>query len=148
MAIIRWDPSRELTPLQSVFNSFFDTPTGANGGTYRRWTPAMDVVATEDAYVLRADLPGLSDEDVSIEVEDGVLKVSGERKVSNEEKGEGYYRVERSFGRFSRTLRLPEGVDADAVTATFDKGVLEVRVPKPEEVKPKKVEITIGSDAS
>ena len=117
MAIIRWDASRELTPLQSVFNTFFDTPTGASAASYRRWVPAMDLVENEGAYVLRADLPGLSDEDVSVEVENNVLTVSGERKSSTEEKAEGYHRVERSYGRFSRALRLPEGVDAEAVVA-------------------------------
>src|SRR4051794_17595521 len=151
MAIIRWDPSRELTSLQGemnrLFNTFFDTPTGANGsngGTYRRWVPAMDLVETEDTYVLRADLPGVAEEDVSIEVEDNVLTVSGERKAEHEAKGEGYYRVERAFGRFSRALTLPEGVDAEAVAASFDAGVLEVRIPKPEETKPKRVSISVG----
>src|SRR3954447_22054611 len=133
MAIIRWDPSRELTSLQGemnrLFNTFFDTPTAGNGGGgYRRWVPPMDLVETEDTYVLRADLPGVAEADVAIEVEDNVLTVSGERKTEHESKDEGYYRVERAFGAFSRSLTLPEGVDAEAVAATFDKGVLEVRI--------------------
>jgi HSP20 family protein len=104
----------------------------------------MDLVETEDAYVLRADLPGLSEDDVAIEVENNVLTVSGERKTEHEAKGEGYYRVERAFGTFSRSLTLPDGVDAEAVAASFDRGVLEVRIPKPEEVKPKRVSISVG----
>jgi HSP20 family protein len=149
MAIIRWDPSRELTSLQGemnrLFNTFFDTPAGGgNGGSYRRWVPAMDLVETEDTYVLRADLPGLSEEDVTIEVENNVLTVAGDRKAEHESKGEGYYRVERAFGSFSRSLTLPEGVDPEAVAASFDKGVLEVRIPKPEETKPKRVSISVG----
>ena len=151
MALIRWEPARELSSLQSemnrLFNTFFDTPTttgGGNGGAVRRWIPSMDLVETEEHFVLRADLPGLSEEDVSIELEDNVLTVSGERKAEHEEKKEGFYRVERSFGQFRRSLTLPEGVDADKIAATFDKGVLEVRIPKPEERKPRKVAIQVG----
>ena len=104
----------------------------------------MDLVETEDDFVLRADLPGLSEADVNIELEHNVLTVSGERKAEHEERKEGYYRVERASGAFSRSLTLPEGVDAEAVRASFDKGVLEVRVPKPEQRKPRKVSISVG----
>jgi HSP20 family protein len=104
----------------------------------------MDLVETEDHFVLRADLPGMSEADVSIELEDNVLTLSGERKAEHEEKKEGYYRVERSFGQFRRSLTLPEGVDAEKIAATFDKGVLEVRIPKPEERKPRRVAIQVG----
>ena len=91
----------------------------------------MDLVETGDDFVLRADLPGLTEQDVNIELEDNVLTISGERKAEHEERKEGYYRVERASGSFSRSLTLPEGVDPEAVTATFDHGVLEVRIPKP-----------------
>lgn len=94
--------------------------------------------------MLRADLPGLDRDDVEIEVKDGVLTVSGERKAEHEDKGEGYHRVERSFGRFSRSLGLPQGVDAGQVEASFERGVLEVKVPKPEERKPTRIEIGGG----
>ena len=147
MALIRWDPTRELTSLQSemnrLFNAFFDTPTTGNGDTggVRRWMPAMDLVETEDHFVLRADLPGMGQDDVSIELEDNVLTLSGERKAEHEDKKEGYYRVERSYGQFRRSLTLPEGVNADGIQATFDKGVLEVRIPKPEQRKPRRIEI-------
>jgi HSP20 family protein len=148
MALIRWEPVRELGTIQNemnrLFNSFFDTPTHSNGATFRRWIPAMDLVETGDAFVLRADLPGLSESDVSIEVEDNVLTVSGERKSAHEDRKAGYYRVERSYGSFRRSLTLPEGVDAEAVRATFDKGVLEVTVPKPDQQAPRKVQITVG----
>jgi HSP20 family protein len=149
MALVRWEPVRELTSLQSemnrLFNTFFDSPTTGNGGNdVRRWIPAMDLVETDEHFVLRADLPGLNEGDVNIEVEDNVLTVSGERKSEHEDKREGYYRVERSFGSFRRTLTLPEGVDPEAVSATFDKGVLEVRVPKPEQRKPRRVAIQVG----
>jgi len=153
MALVRWEPARELSSLQSemnrLFNTFFETPTtGGNGGAARRWIPSMDVVETDEHFVLRADLPGLSEDDVSIELEDDVLTVSGERRAEREEKKEGFYRVERSFGHFRRSLTLPEGVDADAISATFDKGVLEVRIPKPEERKPRKVAIQVGDRAA
>src|SRR5438874_11450845 len=149
MALIRWEPVRELNTLQSemnrLFNTLFDAPApGDGGGAARRWIPAMDLVETDEDFVLRADLPGLSESDVNIELEDAVLTVSGERKSEHEERKEGYYRVERASGAFSRSLTLPEGVDADAIQAGFDKGVLEVRIPKPEERKPRKVAITVG----
>jgi len=101
----------------------------------------MDLVEADDHFVLKADLPGLADDDVNIEVQDGTLTISGERKSESEKREKGWYRVERSFGRFSRSLTLPEGVDADKIEASFDKGVLEVRIPKPEERKPRRIEI-------
>src|SRR3954462_4523094 len=150
MALVRWEPLREMATLQNemnrLFGTFFDTPTTAmsgNGGV-RRWIPAMDLVETEDHFVLRADLPGLGEDDVKLEVEDRVLTVSGERKTEQSEKADGFYRVERATGAFSRSLTLPEGVDADGIAATFDKGVLEVRIPKPEERKPRRVAIQVG----
>jgi HSP20 family protein len=152
MALIRWQPVRELGTIQNemnrVFNSFFDTPTPANGTTFRRWIPAMDLVETESSYVLKADLPGLSQSDVNIEVDDNVLTVSGERKAEHEDRKAGYYRVERSYGSFRRSLALPEGVDADAVKATFENGVLEVTVPKPAQQAPRKVQIAVGGAAA
>jgi HSP20 family protein len=149
MALVRWEPVRELNSLQTemnqLFNAFFDSPTtGGNGGATRRWIPSMDLAETESHFVLRADLPGLSEDDVTIEFDDDVLTVAGERKAEHDEKKEGYHRVERSFGRFRRSLTLPGGVDSDAITATFDKGVLEVRIPKPEARKPRKVAIQVG----
>jgi HSP20 family protein len=152
MALIRWEPVRELSSIQSemnrLFNTFFDSPTPSNGGSLRRWIPAMDLVETGDEFVLRADLPGLAGDDVKIEVDDNVLTVSGERKSENEERKEGYYRVERAYGSFSRSLTLPEGVDPESVKASFDRGVLEVRIPKPEARKPRKVEINVGGGES
>jgi HSP20 family protein len=148
MALVRWEPVREITSIQSemnrLFNTFFDTPTAGNGSAARRWIPAMDLVETDDHFVLKADLPGLKEEDVSIEVEENVLTVSGEREAEHEDKREGYVRVERSYGSFRRSLTLPEGVDAEAVGANFDNGVLEVRIPKPEERKPRRVAIQVG----
>ena len=149
MAIVRWEPLRELSSLQNemnrLFNTAFDSPaTPGNGGAMRRWVPAMDLLETADHFVLRADLPGMTQEDVNIELEDSTLTVSGERKSEHEERQEGFYRVERAFGSFSRSLTLPQGVDPDAVTANFDNGVLEIRIPKPEERKPRRISISVG----
>jgi len=141
MALVRYAPSRSLSPL---FNSFFDTPTTSAVLRSRRWVPALDIVESDDRYVLKADLPGLSEGDVNIEVQDDVLTISGERKSETTEKRDGYVRIERASGAFRRTLRLPEGVDAEKVAATFDQGVLEVTIPKPEERKPRRVEIQVG----
>jgi HSP20 family protein len=135
--------------MNRLFNALFDSPSTGNGGraVARRWIPAMDVVETDEHFVLRADLPGLSEQDVNIELDDNVLTISGERQGGHEKKGEGYYRAERAWGAFSRSLSLPEGVDADGIEASFDSGVLEVRIPKPEQQKPRKVQITLGGAA-
>lgn len=153
MALISWEPIAELNTLQNemnrLFNTFFDQPTaaGAGGAPGRRWIPAMDLVETADHYVLHADLPGLTDEEVNVELQDNVLTISGERKAEHETRQEGYYRLERAFGGFSRSLTLPEGVDAGAVQAHFDRGVLELRIPKPEQKKPRQVQIKLGTGA-
>ena len=150
MAIVRWDSSRELDGLQSEMNRLFDSFFGgsAQRAPARRWMPAMDLVETDDHLVLRADLPGLDRDDVTIEIKDNVLTVSGERRAEHEEKQEGFYRVERAHGAFSRSLTVPQGVDANGVAADFDKGVLEVRIPKPEQRKPHRVEIGRGASVN
>jgi HSP20 family protein len=150
MALIRWEPAAELGTIQNemnrLFNTYFEQPSAAGrGGAARRWVPAMDLVETTDHYVLRADLPGLSDEDVHVQLEDKMLTISGERRAEHEAEQEGYYRLERAFGEFSRSLTLPEGVDPDGVQAQFDRGVLEIRIPKPEQKKPRHVQISVGT---
>jgi len=149
MTIVRWEPLRELGSLQNemnrLFNTVFDAPAPGNGGAMRRWMPAMDLIETGEHFVLRADLPGMDQDDIQIELEDGTLTLSGERKAEHESKNEGFYRVERAFGAFSRSLALPKGVDPEGVSASFDRGVLEVRIPKPEERKPRRIEIS-GTD--
>jgi HSP20 family protein len=152
MALVRWEPVRELNSLQQemnrLFSTFFDSPAGnGNGAGARRWVPAMDLVESDEQFILTADLPGLAEEDIKLEFEGDVLTLSGERKVDQEQRKDGFYRLERATGAFSRSLTLPEGVDVDGVSATFDKGVLEVRIPKPEQRKPRRVAIQVG-DAS
>ena len=132
-------------PFSQEFTRLFNTLFEAGDPPAQRWLPAMDLVEAEDHFVLKADLPGLAEDDVSIEIQDNTLTVTGERKSEHEERERGWYRVERQFGRFSRSLTLPEGVDAEGVSASFDKGVHEVRIPKPEERKPRRVEIKAGA---
>jgi HSP20 family protein len=123
--------------IDRVFDAFFgQTDQG------RRWVPPMDLVEAEDHFVLKADLPGLAEGDVNIEVQDGTLTISGERKAEHEQREKGWYRIERSFGSFSRSLTLPDGVDADRIEASFADGVLEVHIPKPEERKPRRISIS------
>jgi HSP20 family protein len=148
MAMIRWEPARELQAIQQemnrLFGSAFDTQGGlANGGAASRWIPPMDVVEGDEHFVVRADLPGIEERDVNVELEDNVLTISGERKSDGEERKEGYYRIERAYGAFSRSLTLPEGIDSEGIKASFANGVLEVRIPKPEERKPRKVAINV-----
>src|SRR6185437_8742640 len=116
MTIIRWEPARELQSIQSemnrLFGTVFDTQAGGGDGGARRWIPAMDLVEEGEQYVLRADLPGVGEDDVSVELEDNVPTVSGERKSEHREQGDGFRRIERSSGSFSRSLTLPEGIDA------------------------------------
>ena len=129
-------------PFTRDVDRLFDAFFGTDRDQSRRWVPPVDLVEAEDHFLLKADLPGLSDEDVSIEVQDGTLTISGERRAEHEAHERGWYRIERSFGSFSRSLTLPDGVDADAISARFENGVLEVSIPKPEERKPRRVEIS------
>ena len=122
--------------LHRLFNTLFEDSSVA-----QRWVPSMDLVESDDHFLLKADLPGLAEEDVNIEVRDNALTISGERKAEHEKRERGWYRVERSFGSFSRSLSLPEGVDPDAISASFDRGVLSVTIPKPEQRKPRRIQI-------
>ncbi|MEA2480125.1 MAG: hypothetical protein QOJ07_2047 [Thermoleophilaceae bacterium] len=124
--------------LHRLFNTLFEDP---DNKVAQRWIPPMDLVEADDHFVLKADLPGVAEDDVRIEVRDNALTISGERKAEHERRERGWYRVERSFGSFSRSLSLPEGIDADAIEASFDRGVLEVRIPKPEQRKPRRIQI-------
>jgi HSP20 family protein len=148
MTIVRWEPARDFGSLQQevnrVFSSFFEP--GAAGAASPRWTPAVDLLEQEDAFLLVADLPGVSEEDVAIDVEGDVLTLSGARTVHHgASEGRGAIRAERGHGSFRRRLTLPEGVDAEAITAAFDRGVLEVRIPKPVQARPRRVSIQVGS---
>ena len=129
--------------LHRLFDTLFEDRSSA---ARQRWMPAMDLVEADDHFVLKADLPGMAEEDVSIEVRDNALTISGERKAEHEKRERGWYRVERSFGSFSRSLSLPDGIDPDAIAASFDRGVLSVTIPKPEQRKPRRIQIAGGND--
>ena len=121
----------------------------ARGRAFARTDPSSALayamsLASDGRVVVKADLPGMTEDDVKIEIEDDVLKISGERKTELEEKHEGFYRLERTSGSFSRALALPEGIDPAAVTATFANGVLDVRFPKPVQAAPHRIQIAVG----
>src|SRR3954447_3122194 len=128
-------------PLAADFDRLFSTLFDRSNQVAQRWTPAMDLVEHDDHFLLRADLPGLTEADVNIELHDGSLTISGERKAEHKQQERGFYRLERQFGSFSRTLTLPDGIDGEAIKASFTNGVLEVWIPKPEERKPRRIPI-------
>lgn len=143
MTIVRWDPSRELQGFQSDMNRVIDAffqPNGDPGG-HRRWIPATDLAEEDDALVLKVDLPGLGEDDVNVEIDGDVLTLSGERRFEQKKEEGSFYRVERGFGHFSRSFTLPDGVDPETVEGHFDRGVLELRIPKPEAKQPKRIQL-------
>ncbi len=125
-----------MREIDRVFDAFFGQTDQS-----RRWVPPMDLVEAEDHFVLKADLPGLGEGDVNIDLQDGTLTISGERRAEHEQEERGWYRIERAFGSFNRSLTLPDGIDPERIEASFSHGVLEVRIPKPEERKPRRISI-------
>jgi HSP20 family protein len=144
MAVVRWDPFRELTALQTEVNRLFSRVGGGDVAERQSWTPAVDVVESEGAITLKADLAGMNPADISIEVQDSILTVSGERRFQEEVKEDKYYRIERRYGSFSRSLALPQAVDEDGIEAKYENGLLEVTVPKAEIARPKRITVAVG----
>lgn len=144
MALVRWDPFRELTALQTEVNRLFSRVGGGDVVERQSWTPSVDVIESEDAIKLKADLAGMDPADISIEVQDNVLTVSGERRFQEEVKEDKYYRIERRYGSFSRSLALPQAVNEDGIEAKYENGLLEVTVPKAEIAKPRKITVAVG----
>jgi HSP20 family protein len=144
MALVRWDPFRDLTALQSEVNRLFSRATGGEVGDRQTWTPAIDVVETDDAIVLKAELAGMDPKDINIEVQDNVLTVSGERRFEEEVREDKFYRIERRYGSFSRSLALPPTADESKVQAKYEDGVLQITVPKAEIAKPKKITVSVS----
>ncbi|HEX2504771.1 MAG TPA: Hsp20/alpha crystallin family protein [Gaiellaceae bacterium] len=144
MAVVRWEPFRELAALQSEMGRWMNQVAGTGGGGNGQsstWLPAVDVWETDDELVMSFDLPGMSEDKLAVELDDGVLTVTGERERSGEQSGDRFYRFERRFGTFTRSVTLPSGVSEDAIKADYKDGVLEVRVAKPEEPKPRRIQI-------
>jgi HSP20 family protein len=135
------EPFREMAALQNemsrMMGGFFDT----NGRTNQAWVPAVDVWETDSDIVYAFDLPGIAEDKISVELEDNALTISGERERTDEVKDDRFYRFERRFGSFSRTIGLPQGTSEDGVTADYKNGALEIRVRKPEEPKPRRIQV-------
>lgn len=140
------DPFRELSTLQrEVDRAFRDAlGSGSSPATAGAWAPALDVEETEDAFTLHIELPGVAPDDVEVSLEENVLTVAGERRFYEDRESDGFRRIERSFGRFHRAVRLPDRVAADRVTATHRDGLLTIEVPKAEEAKPRRIEVRNG----
>ena len=134
--LARWDPFRDMKAVEEEFDRLAGRAFARNA-----WVPALDVRETEDRFEVTLDLPGMDPEAVGVTFEDGSLTITGKRDLANEEKGETWHRIERSFGTFARSIRLPQTADADRIDATFDKGVLTVSVPKVEQAKPRTIEV-------
>jgi HSP20 family protein len=146
MAIVRWEPFRELTALQNEMGRWMNQLAGGVGATVGNgqtstWLPAVDVWETDKELVLSFDLPGIPEDKIAVELEENVLTVSGERERTQERSEDRFNRYERRFGQFSRSVALPAGIKEDDIKADYKDGVLEVRVPKPEEQKPKRIQI-------
>jgi HSP20 family protein len=150
--LVRWEPFRELAALQNDMGRLMSTflgqgqPNGENGE--RPWMPAVDVWETENELVYAFDLPGISEEEISVEYDEGALTVSGERERTEQAEGDRFYRFERRFGSFSRTVGLPPGAEEESIRADYRNGVLEIHVPKPEAPKPRRIQVGSGDQAT
>jgi HSP20 family protein len=144
--LIRWDPGREVAALQNEMGRLFGLLREGNGANERSWVPALDVWETENDVVYAFDLPGIPEDKISVEFEDGTLTVSAERERREEVSNDRFYRFERRYGTFSRAIGLPQGVKEGDISADYRDGVLEVHVGKPEEVRPRRIQIGVGAE--
>jgi len=142
----RWNPQQNLETIQHQLNRFLEpfTRMADEDLVSGAWVPPVDVAETQEKIVVRAEVPGMKQEDISIEFENGLLSIRGERKLVKEE-GVTFHRVERTFGNFSRSFTLPRTIDPERIAATYRDGVLEIEVPKKEEAKPKQIRIAVKS---
>ncbi|HJX14229.1 MAG TPA: Hsp20/alpha crystallin family protein [Candidatus Deferrimicrobiaceae bacterium] len=149
MAIVRWlDPFRDLSVIQERMNQIFEDALARSRGREEglrtgMWTPSVDIYENNDSVVVKAELPGVERDQISVEVKDGILTLRGERKFEKEVKEESYHRIERSYGNFQRSFSLPVSVEQDKVTARFKDGVLEVILPKKEQARPKQIQVDV-----
>ena len=151
MAIVRWEPFRDLLATQDRFNRLFNDTVSrflGEGGEIAQtgWLPPVDVYETDQNVVMKAELPGVDPKNVEIRVEDGTLYLKGERKFEKEVKDEDYHRVERSYGSFARSFALPASVDSEKATAEYKDGLLTLTLPKKEEAKPKTIKIVASKN--
>ena len=153
MAIVKWTPQqRAWTPFQDLLtiqdriNSLFEDTLGLKDDqalATTTWRPLVDIFEDDQAIVIKAELPEMDEKDIQIDLDNNLLTIKGDRKLEKEEKKESYHRVERFYGTFQRTFELPATVDREGISASYDKGVLKVTLPKKEESKPKKVQIEV-----
>lgn len=148
MALVRWDPFRNLATLQGRINRLFEDafpshPSNEDELSSGDWKPLADIYDKGDAVLIHVELPGVKKEDVSIEVQDSILTLKGKRLSEKEFEKEKYYRRERSFGSFQRSFTLPPVTNPDKIKAKFKEGVLEIEIPKPEESNPRQVSIKV-----
>jgi HSP20 family protein len=140
------DPFREMLDLQRGINQLFDSSVGrtSNEGVgLSTWSPAVDIYEDDAAFIIKLELPEVTREDVKVNLHENTLSISGERRIENEDKREGYHRVERSYGQFYRSFTLPPNVNAEAINAQFKDGMLRLSIPKKEEAKPKQIEVNV-----
>jgi HSP20 family protein len=139
--LVRWEPLRELATLQTEMSRFMNGLFEGNGRTVQAWVPAVDVWETEHDLVYAFDLPGVAEEQISIELHDDTLTVTAQRERVDERTEDGFVRYERRFGTFSRAVGVPQGVSENGIRAEYKDGVLEIRVAKPEVKKPRRIQI-------
>jgi HSP20 family protein len=145
--LVRWEPFRELSSLQSEMGRWMNGLLEGPGRVTQNWVPPLDVWETESEVIYAFDLPGIPEDAISIEVKDETLSVSAEREKTEETSENGFYRYERRYGTFARAVGLPQGVDQEQIAARYENGVLEIRVPKPTEATPRKIELSKTLDA-
>ena len=146
--LVRWSPWNELASVHNEMSRLMNGLLEGNGRTTQNWVPALDVWETENEIVYAFDLPGIPEDNIQVEFEDGSLTVTAERERQHEESDDRFYRFERRFGSFSRTIGLPQGVDESAINADYENGVLEVHVPKPEQPKPHRIQVGSGTNTT
>ncbi len=141
-----FEPFRDLMTLQQRINRMFDDVVPRSGRTElatTNWSPSVDIYERPEEIVIEAELPGMTKENVSVNLENGVLTIQGERKLEHEDKRENYHRIERAYGTFMRSFTLPSHVNVEKIDAQFKDGVLQVRLPKREEAKPKQINVKV-----
>ena len=145
MAIIRWDPFRDLVTLREKMNRLFEEAYSSRGSEKdlitSTWTPSVDIYETDHELVLTAELPGIEDSDINIEIEDNTLTIKGERKFEKEIKEENYHRIERAYGSFAHSFSLPPNIEQEKISAEHEIGILKITMPKKPETKPKKISV-------
>ena len=139
--LVRWEPFRDIAQLQGEMSRLFDGLLDNGGRSTQSWVPPLDVWETDTDLVYALDLPGLAEDEIAIEVHDDTLTITGERRRETKEQNDRFFRFERRYGSYSRAVGLPAGVDESAISASYVNGVLEVRVPKPEEAKPRRIQL-------